>query len=316
MTLRSAIPQRKERPLIGAALAALCVCLYLAWPRAAADGVLAARDGIVVARGVPALSGETISLHRRTLLQGKLLLVSPQHPLPADFPLPNTRGVRAQVGSYLPAQADAALWPEAVYALCEMQLAWPLETGAELTRGALSAAQQDAWQKAAFQRFAAVYPLEEALNRAQAAVPGGGESEHQLGYALDFSLTGPLAVTQPDPLLRNDTGRWLSENAWRYGWIYRYGPGSRAEGACEGIHLRFVGKAHAAAMHALGMELEEYLALLRKERALTVSRDGQPWAYLFCAPCEGDWQIALLPGTSLDASADNTGWAVAAMVKQ
>ena len=315
MTVRNAIPRRRKWPLIGAALAILCVYLYGARPQTAADETLASRDGIAVSRGAPALSGKTVCLSRRTLLQGKLLLVSPRRPLPADFPLPDTRGVRAQVGSYLPAQADTALCLEAVYALCEMQLDWPLESGAMLTRGALSAAQQDAWQKAAFERFAAVYPLQEALSRAQAAVPGGGESEHQLGYALDFSLTGPLAASQPDPLLRNDTGRWLSQNAWRYGWVYRYGPGSRAEGACEGIHLRFVGKAHAAAMHALGMELEEYLALLRQERALTVSRDGAPWAYLYCAPCEGDWQLALPPGTSLDVSADNTGWAVAALEK-
>lgn len=314
MILQGTFSFKRKHWLMGAALCVLVAWLFfLFWPRSGSSAVLASRDGIAVLRGAPALEGEATCFSRQTLLQGKLMLVSPAHPLPADFPAPNTRGVRAQVGSFLPAAAETALWPEAVYALCAMQLAWPLEAGAELTRGALSPAQQDAWQKAAFQRFAAVYPLQTALARSQAAVPGGGESEHQLGYALDIVLTGALAVSRPDPLLRNDTGRFLAENGWRYGWIYRFGPGSSAEGGCEGIHLRFVGKIHAAAMHALGMELEEYLALLRRKRALTLLRDGTPWAYLYCAPCDGDWQLCCPAGLSPDVSGDNTGWAVAAM---
>lgn len=242
--------------------------------------------------------------------------VSPSHPLPADFPAPNTRSVRALVGSYLPACAETALWTEAVYALCEIQLDYPLETGAELTLGALSSAQQDAWQKEAFGRYAAVYPLEEALMLAQQAVPSGGESEHQLGYALDVALTGPLAISQTDPLLRNETGRWLSDNLWRYGWIYRYGSESRALGACEHIHLRFVGKIHAAAMHALGLGMEDYLALLHREQALTLTRNGQPWAYLYGFPSENDLVFPLEDGMVLEASADNMGWALVAVYQK
>ena len=65
-----------------------------------------------------------------------------------------------------------------------------------------------------------------------------------------------------------------------------------------------------AAMQAAGLGLEEYWALLRKERALTLTRGGEPWAYLYCAPCEGNWSLPLQPGAAWDASADNTGWAV------
>lgn len=307
--------QMKKR-WIGLAMLTAIALLSLLPPSRKEVQPLGQRDGVAVFSGAPPAKGTAVLLSRQTLLQGKLMQVSPAHPLPADFPAPNTRSIRAQVGSYLPACAETALWADAVYALCEIQLDYPLETGAELTLGALSSAQQDAWQKEAFRRYAAVYPLEEALALAKKAVPGGGESEHQLGYALDVALTGPLAVSQTDPLLRNETGRWLSRNLWRYGWIYRYGPGSCAQGACEHIHLRFVGKIHAAAMHALGLEMEDYLALLRREQALTLTRNGQPWAYLYGFPCENDLVFPLEDGMTLEASADNTGWALVAVYQK
>lgn len=261
-------------------------------------------------RGAPALSGAEQTISRETLLRGKLLLISPAHPLPEDFPALNVRSIRALVGSYLPAEEGAILEREAVYALCALQLEHPLETGARIFRGALSNAQQEAERQAAFERFRAIRPLEEALRLARQAVPAAGESEHQGGYALDIRLTGTLNMGKIDPLLRNETGAWLAENAWRFGFLYRYGPGSAAEGACEEIHLRYVGRGHAAAMRAAGLGLEEYWALLRSERALTLTRDGEPWAYLYCAPCTGAWTLPLPADAAWEASADNTGWAV------
>lgn len=271
------------------------------------------RDGYLVSAGAPALTGTDTVISRQTLLQGTLLSVSPLHPLPADFPAPNTRAIRAMVGSYLPAQEGVALWRDAVYALCEMQAVRPLEDGVTLCRGAVSAAQQEAWQREAFARYLSVYPLSEALQSAQAAVPGADESEHRTGYALDLMMTGALNLSQADPLLRNDTGVWLAENMWRSGWIRRYGPGSKAEGGCENVHLRYVGKVHAAAMHALNLDLEEYLDYLHQQGAVTVCRDGAPWAYLYALPCDGGLTIPLPADTEYQVSLDNRGYAVLAM---
>lgn len=278
--------------------------------------VLAENDGWRVERKAPMLTGEEKIISRETMLRGTLLLVSPEHPLPADFPLPNTRSVRAMVGSYLPAQEDVALWQEAVYGLCAIQLEFPLEKGLSLVRGTLSAAQQEDWRREAFTRFSKIYPLKEALDQAIAAVPGGGESEHQTGYAVDIALKGPLSLGEAQPLLRNETGRWLHQNAWRYGWITRYASGQEAEGSCEGVHLRYVGTVHAAAMHTLNLGVEDYLALLRREEALTLYRNGEAYAYLYCAPVEGSWRLRLPAGAAAQFSLDNTGWAVAAVAAQ
>ena len=275
--------------------------------------VLGEKDGYSLHRGAPELHGSIVAFSRDQLLQGFLMEVSPLHPLPNDFSAPNIYHVRTMVGSYLPALEGVTLCREAVYALCSIQLEHPLEQGVELARGALSRAQQEDWRREAFDRYAKVYPLNEALNRAYSAVPGGGESEHQLGYALDIALTGPLSLGQRDPLLRNDTGKWLAEHMWRYGWLYRNAPGNSAACGCEGIHLRYVGKIHAAAMHAMNLNLEDYLSLLRSEGKLTLYRNDQAWAHLYCFPCDGNLSIQIPEKTVYQVSSDNTGYAIIAI---
>mgnify|MGYP002626347230 CR=1 FL=1 len=60
-------------------------------------------------------------------------------------------------------------------------------------------------------------------------------------------------------------GIWLAENAWRFGFILRY----KAEWtdtttyAYEPWHIRYVGKAHAAALQELDIPLEDYVEGLR-----------------------------------------------------
>lgn len=299
--------------VLGAVWLVLLLCLQ---GNGKKEIILGQRDEFALIQGAPDMTGKPLEISRQDLLQGTLMLVSPQYPLPIDFPVPNTRAIRAMVGAYLPALEDVALWRDAVYALCAMQLEYPLENGVSLIRGTLSSAQQEDWRRAAFDRYAKVYPLNEALNRAFAAVPGGGESEHQTGYALDITLTGTLSLGNPDPILRNAAGKWLDENMWRFGWIYRYGPGHANGGSCEGIHLRYVGQVHAAAMHALNLELEDYLAFLRQQERLTLKKEGRPYAYLYCVPNPDNWQIFLEPGTEYLVSADNTGWAIAAIAAQ
>lgn len=271
--------------------------------------VLGERDGWAVHQGAQQMQGRKHIVSRQEMLAGTLLLIDRDHPLPGDFPLPNTRTLRAMVGMYLPVWEDTALLPDAVYSLCEMKLDYSLDAGITFTRGALSAAQLDDWQRQAFQRFSQVYPLQDALHLALSSVPGGMESEHRTGYALDVELHPPLSLGKADPLLRNEVGVWLSENMWRYGWVYRYGPGYAGTGDCESIHIRYVGRGHAAAMHALDVGLEEYWTLLRQEGMLTLYKNEMEWARIYCIPCQESWDIFLPESYEYAASLDNTGWA-------
>ncbi|MCL1802650.1 MAG: M15 family metallopeptidase [Eubacteriaceae bacterium] len=83
-----------------------------------------------------------------------------------------------------------------------------------------------------------------------------GYSEHQTGLAIDFSYQGQSAA---------DTNRmwgWLSENAYKYGFILRYPQGKEAITgfSYEPWHYRYVGVEHAVNIQAQGYTLEEYLS--------------------------------------------------------
>lgn len=45
-----------------------------------------------------------------------------------------------------------------------------------------------------------------------------GHSEHQLGLAVDFALTGVV----DEEFAASEQARWLSENAWRFGFVQSY----------------------------------------------------------------------------------------------
>ena len=59
---------------------------------------------------------------------------------------------------------------------------------------------------------------------------------------------------------------WLSENAWRFGFVQRYPSGkSHVTGfAHEPWHYRFVGPDAALDLRGSGLCLEEYLAGIRR----------------------------------------------------
>lgn len=86
-----------------------------------------------------------------------------------------------------------------------------------------------------------------------------GCSEHQLGLSIDFSTN---ATTQHD-FHETAQGKWLTENAWKYGFVLRY-PVSKAK--ITGInyepwHFRYVGLEHAEYIYKHDLCVEEYAEL-------------------------------------------------------
>ena len=270
------------------------------------DAVLGARDTVSVTRGTPDLRGKTLSLPAVQAYQGPLMLVDALHPLPDAYVCPDVRSIQAMVGDYVPSREDTLLCPEAIYALCNLQFRYSLTGLAVFHTGAVSAAQLESMRRDAFDRYEKVYPLQEAMARACAAVPAPGESEHQTGYAVDVSLEGPQDMRIENPLCRTAAGRWLCDNLWRFGWIQRFS--EKEIKGCEQIHLRYVGVPHAAAMRALGLDLEDYLLLLHREKALTVWVAGAPYAYITCAPEASLPRFTLPEGEQYLFSADNMGY--------
>jgi zinc D-Ala-D-Ala carboxypeptidase len=84
-----------------------------------------------------------------------------------------------------------------------------------------------------------------------------GHSEHQLGTALDFMSYGgrdPWAFAGYD-WGATTAGRWLMQNAWKYGFVLSYPKGMKTQ-TCYGYepwHYRYFGRTIARAMHVSGL---------------------------------------------------------------
>ncbi|HTI29266.1 MAG TPA: D-alanyl-D-alanine carboxypeptidase family protein [Methylomirabilota bacterium] len=88
-----------------------------------------------------------------------------------------------------------------------------------------------------------------------------GHSEHQLGTAIDFKTVGGIAPWRYADWATSTEGAWLAANAWKFGWLMSYPKGSSAL-TCysyEPWHYRYVGRTTAAAVHAAGTTLREWL---------------------------------------------------------
>ncbi len=86
-----------------------------------------------------------------------------------------------------------------------------------------------------------------------------GFSEHETGYAFDFTRTTDFEY--------DGTGEyeWYTKNCYKYGFILRYpeGKSELTHIEYEPWHFRYVGLPHAAYMTRYGICLEEYIEILR-----------------------------------------------------
>ena len=100
------------------------------------------------------------------------------------------------------------------------------------------------------------YPLAEAEEIASETVQPPGASEHQLGLALDVTVTGDLTQA----FANTSAGQWIAVNSHRFGFIIRY-PQAKTEIThiiYEPWHLRFVGMPHSIIIYENNLTLEEY----------------------------------------------------------
>ncbi|MGY6211491.1 VanY-A/VanY-F/VanY-M family D-Ala-D-Ala carboxypeptidase [Cytobacillus firmus] len=107
------------------------------------------------------------------------------------------------------------------------------------------------------------------------ALPAG-YSEHNLGLSLDVGSTHLKMANAPE-------GKWIEENAWKYGFILRY-PKDKTD--ITGIqyepwHIRYVGLPHSAIMKEKNVALEEYLDYLKEEKQITVSMNGEKYTITY-----------------------------------
>jgi D-alanyl-D-alanine carboxypeptidase len=110
-------------------------------------------------------------------------------------------------------------------------------------------------QRALFEERKEQFGYDRSLDKTARA----GHSEHQLGTAVDFKSAGQADVTQAWG--NEPTGRWMAENAYRFGFVLSY-PKDRRSVTCypyEPWHFRYVGRELAARVVASGLTLRQYL---------------------------------------------------------
>lgn len=125
-----------------------------------------------------------------------------------------------------------------------------------------------------------------------------GHSEHESGYALDFTLF----FSDGSSGEYDGTGdyEWIDDHCAEYGYILRY-PADKTEITkiqYESWHYRYIGKPHAYYIMQRGICFEEYISELKDytiEKPLEiVDHDGSAYA-VYYVPAETDKTVTYAP---------------------
>lgn len=266
--------------------------------------------------GLPAGETTQVSYDTDALLQGRLLLVDEDHPLPEGYTPANTFGILRTTQGWVECRDLAAVsGQDTLDALAALFAAARQARFVQFTvfAGTRSAEQQRILLTDTLADLARDMPLAQAMEGAVEAVGSVNCSEHQLAWAVDIRLC-PLWNGAPStqPYEETAAGQWLIAHCHEYGFIRRWPHATVADHCCRAFHLRYVGQAHAMLMNALNVTLEEYLALLHQHGTLTLySEKGAPLAAAVCLPAGERQTLFALPAATVeDASLDNTGYAV------
>ncbi|AYF98718.1 M15 family metallopeptidase [Protaetiibacter intestinalis] len=213
----------------------------LAAYRAAVDAVVTSSD----AARTPASGHIGTGVDDPTSLT---VVVNKRRALPANY-APNDLRRPAGVGNALPLRAVAA-------SAAERMAADMAAVGIQLRMS--SGYRSYSRQQTIYNGFVA----REGVAGADEHSARPGFSEHQTGLAADFDDGAGCNLN----VCFRDTagGRWLAENAWKYGFILRYGDGWQPTVGYrfEPWHYRYVGETVAADMHERGITtLEDYFGL-------------------------------------------------------
>jgi zinc D-Ala-D-Ala carboxypeptidase len=190
--------------------------------------------------------------------ENTMALVNKQFGLPESF-LPNDL-VRPNVNfSFGNLEIEKSMMrKEAADALEEM-FAEARENGIELY--AVSGYRSYEYQDTLFQAEVNKVGKEKAVE----AVAFPGQSEHQTGLAMDISSKGEgLLLTES--FGSTQEGKWLAENAHRFGYILRYPKGKESITGYqyESWHFRYIGKEPAKIIFENNWTLEEYFQVVKK----------------------------------------------------
>ena len=181
----------------------------------------------VVAQGIFDPSSLTVCVNRKSTLSSDYK--------PTDLVLPDVRAVNSSNRLYMRKEAASAL--EELFKAAEDENYYLY---------AVSGYRSYSYQKSIYNPYSGY------------SAPAGA-SEHQLGLAMDITLAkynGTLSVDFGN----TKEGKWVKENAHKYGFIFRYLQGKEDITGYnyEPWHLRYLGVDLATELYEKNITLEEY----------------------------------------------------------
>nr|WP_309098779.1 M15 family metallopeptidase [Fredinandcohnia onubensis] len=208
-------------------------------------------------REPPVMKIKTININKNQIFQGDLLLANNTYPTQQTSIKDDIVSLSsiAELGKQFGKSVDS--------------ISLSKEAGLEFSK-LIDAAKKDGLVNfsvnSGFRDFEEQAKLYKEMGSSYALPPG--YSEHNLGLSIDVGSTLMKMESAPE-------GKWMEENAWKYGFILRY-PKDKTD--ITGIqyepwHFRYVGFPHSALMRENNFVLEEYIDYLKKEKTVKATVD-------------------------------------------
>ncbi len=262
------------------------------WPAAASIGW-----DVVDLTAYPISDGSQAVVTRKEMLEGGLLLINRWHMMPSDLTddmmvsISRTSRADEDTTNNIPTtNSSLMLQPAAVEALMSLfsdaRAAGLDMDGIIVSEGYRTMEQQTGYWNKKVESLSNSYSGERLNEMAMRSVAYPGTSDYQTGLSVsvynykkgDNEFTSTL-------LHETEQGKWLYQNCWKYGFIFRYPTQgfpyadtvdkSYKTGYSDQMKVyRYVGIANAAAMNTLGMCLEEYIEYLMAHPHIAVYSDG------------------------------------------
>lgn len=237
-------------------------------------------------------SYETITVKNEKIYKGELILVNADYPFKDSNDADIVTLYNEKTDSYSVSGMEIGLQKDAVEPLNDMLDAFYEETGHSdvlIIAGFRTLEQQQALYDEDLERT--------GLDTSTlVALPG--HSEHESGYAMDFSLFYDDGTSGDF----DGTGdyEWIDDHCADYGFILRY-PADKTEITGiqhESWHYRYIGKPHAYYIMQSGICYEEYIEELKEhdvENPLEiVDSDGKAYQ-VYYVPAEMDRTVTYVP---------------------
>ena len=207
----------------------------------------------------------TVTVSNSAVSEGELVLVNFEYAYDRVDDVTLMNAYTERTGKIKVSSTTLGMDPEAFAALEELVAGLVADTGCDdllLYSGHRTLAdQQRIWDSN-------MASYGEEYTNTYVAVPG--HSEHHTGYACDlgFYTDDGLSI----PLVDHEFGTWVWDHCTEYGYVLRYPEDKKNLTGIghEQWHFRYVGLAHAYAMDALDLCMEEYIDHLKTYTADTM----------------------------------------------